>query len=64
MATLHKEVFIAARPEEVWAAIRGVGALHPRLVPASFATRASISAMQDQGLATIKETLAAAADQR
>lgn len=33
MATLHKEIFIARRPEEVWDAIRDLGALHTRLVP-------------------------------
>ena len=33
MATLHKEIVIEARPESVWDAVRGVGALHTRLVP-------------------------------
>jgi carbon monoxide dehydrogenase subunit G len=33
MATLHKEVFIAAPPEHVWDAMRDIGALHTRLVP-------------------------------
>ncbi len=33
MATLHKEVSIEASPEEVWDAVRDVGALHTRLVP-------------------------------
>jgi carbon monoxide dehydrogenase subunit G len=33
MATLHKEVLVAARPEDVWDAVRDVGALHTRLVP-------------------------------
>jgi Polyketide cyclase / dehydrase and lipid transport len=33
MATLHKEVFIRARHDDVWDAIRDVGALHTRLVP-------------------------------
>jgi len=33
MATLHKEVSIAARCEDVWDAVRDIGALHTRLVP-------------------------------
>jgi len=33
MASLHKEVRIAARAETAWAALRDVGALHTRLVP-------------------------------
>jgi hypothetical protein len=33
MATLHKEILIGAHPEDVWSAIRDVGALHTRLVP-------------------------------
>ena len=33
MASIHEETFIAARPEDVWAALRDVGALHTRLVP-------------------------------
>src|SRR3954469_14766560 len=33
MATLHKEISIDARPEDVWAAVRDIGALHTRLVP-------------------------------
>jgi hypothetical protein len=33
MATIRKEVQIDARPENVWDAVRDVGALHTRLVP-------------------------------
>jgi carbon monoxide dehydrogenase subunit G len=33
MASIRKEISIAARPDEVWDAIRDVGALHTRLVP-------------------------------
>ncbi len=33
MATIRKEIVIAARPELVWDAVRDVGALHTRLVP-------------------------------
>ncbi len=33
MATIRKEVRIAARPEQVWDALRDVGALNTRLVP-------------------------------
>lgn len=33
MATLHKEIFVAASCERVWDAVRDVGALHTRLVP-------------------------------
>jgi carbon monoxide dehydrogenase subunit G len=33
MATIHKEVSIAAPAERVWAAVRDVGAIHERLVP-------------------------------
>jgi carbon monoxide dehydrogenase subunit G len=33
MATLHKEIAIRAPLDDVWAAIRDVGALHTRLVP-------------------------------
>ena len=33
MATLHHEISIDAPPEDVWDAVRDVGALHTRLVP-------------------------------
>jgi len=33
MATIRKEIFTAARPDDVWDALRDVGALHTRLVP-------------------------------
>lgn len=33
MATIRREITIAARPEHVWDALRDVGALHTRLVP-------------------------------
>ena len=33
MATLHKEIHIEARAEDLWDAARDVGALHTRLVP-------------------------------
>ena len=33
MASIRKEILIEARPEDVWAAIRDVGAIHRRLAP-------------------------------
>ena len=33
MASIHREVEIAARPEFVWDALRDVGAIHTRLAP-------------------------------
>jgi carbon monoxide dehydrogenase subunit G len=33
MASIHKEIAIAAPPDAVWAAVRDVGAVHQRLVP-------------------------------
>jgi hypothetical protein len=33
MASIHKEIRIQARPEKVWEAIRGLGAVHTRLAP-------------------------------
>src|SRR5262245_53257523 len=33
MASIHKEIVIDARPEDAWAAIRDVGAIHQRLAP-------------------------------
>ena len=33
MASIHKEILTSAPPDEVWAAIRDIGALHTRLVP-------------------------------
>ena len=33
MASIRREFLIDARPEEVWDAVRDVGALHTRLVP-------------------------------
>ena len=33
MATIRKEVTTTAKPDQVWAAIRDIGALHTRLVP-------------------------------
>jgi carbon monoxide dehydrogenase subunit G len=33
MASIHKEITIDARPEDVWDALRDFGAVHERLVP-------------------------------
>jgi carbon monoxide dehydrogenase subunit G len=33
MASIRKEILIEAHPEDVWAAIRDVGAIHRRLAP-------------------------------
>lgn len=33
MASIHKEILIEATPEQVWAAVRDVGAVHRRLLP-------------------------------
>jgi hypothetical protein len=33
MASIHREIPIDARPEEVWAAVRDFGAVHRRLAP-------------------------------
>jgi carbon monoxide dehydrogenase subunit G len=33
MASIRKEIAVAARPDDVWDAVRDVGALHTRLVP-------------------------------
>ena len=33
MASIHREMLIEADPEQVWSAVRDVGALHERLVP-------------------------------
>ena len=33
MASIRKEIVVAARADAVWAAVRDVGALHHRLVP-------------------------------
>jgi len=33
MASIRKEALVEARPEDIWAAARDVGALHTRLVP-------------------------------
>ena len=33
MASIHKDIFIDAHPDDVWDAVRDFGALHTRLVP-------------------------------
>jgi carbon monoxide dehydrogenase subunit G len=33
MASIRKEILIEARPEDVWDAVRDVGAIHTRLAP-------------------------------
>jgi hypothetical protein len=33
VASIRKEILLTARPEEVWDALRDIGALHTRLVP-------------------------------
>jgi carbon monoxide dehydrogenase subunit G len=33
MATIRKEIFVHASPDEVWRAVRDVGAVHRRLCP-------------------------------
>ena len=45
MASVRKEIETDARPEDVWAAIRDIGALHTRLVPGFvIATRVELDA--------------------
>ncbi len=41
MASLRKELLIDARPEEVWAAVRDVGAAHRRLAYAATGGRSA-----------------------
>jgi carbon monoxide dehydrogenase subunit G len=41
MASIHKDIAINARPEDVWAAVRDFGAVHQRLAP-GFATDARL----------------------
>jgi carbon monoxide dehydrogenase subunit G len=33
MASIHREIFIDTRSDDVWAAVRDVGAVHERLAP-------------------------------
>jgi carbon monoxide dehydrogenase subunit G len=33
MASIHREIVVEARPEDVWDAVRDVGAVHRRLAP-------------------------------
>jgi carbon monoxide dehydrogenase subunit G len=33
MASIHREIYIEARPDDVWDALRDVGAIHTRLAP-------------------------------
>jgi len=33
MASIHREIWLDARPDDVWDALRDVGALHTRLAP-------------------------------
>ncbi len=33
MATIHRDIILATPPDQVWDAVRDVGALHTRLVP-------------------------------
>jgi len=33
MASIHKEISLDARPEDVWAAVRDYGAVHQRVAP-------------------------------
>ena len=33
MASIHKDISLDARPDDVWAAVRDFGAVHRRLVP-------------------------------
>ena len=33
MASIHKDISLDARPDDVWAAVRDFGAVHQRLVP-------------------------------
>jgi hypothetical protein len=33
VASIRKDILVAARPEQVWSAVRDVGAVHRRLVP-------------------------------
>ena len=33
MASIHKDIFLDAHPDDVWAAVRDFGAVHQRLAP-------------------------------
>ena len=33
MASIHKDILLDSRPDDVWAAVRDFGAVHQRLVP-------------------------------
>ena len=43
MASIHREIPIAAHPDDVWSAVRDFGAVHTRLVP-TFRSSCSIAA--------------------
>lgn len=38
MASIWKEISTSASPDDVWAALRDIGALHTRLVPGLLST--------------------------
>ena len=52
MASIRKEILLDARPEEVWDAVRDIGALHTRLVPGSSPIPASKKARASSPSAT------------
>ena len=49
MASIHREIQIAARPDQVWDAVRDIGAIHERLVP-GFVTD---TVLEDDGAARV-----------
>jgi carbon monoxide dehydrogenase subunit G len=49
MASIHQEITIDARPEQVWDAVRDVGAIHERLAP-GFVTN---TVLEDGGAARV-----------
>jgi carbon monoxide dehydrogenase subunit G len=49
MASIHQEIAIDARPEQVWDAVRDVGAIHERLAP-GFVTN---TVLEDGGAARV-----------
>jgi carbon monoxide dehydrogenase subunit G len=53
MASICKQVELAAPPEDVWAALRDWGALHERLVP-GFAIADRTAEMMELGLQAVK----------
>ncbi len=67
MASIHKEILVAIAPEQVWEAVRDVGAVHRRLTPGLVAEtqlEGDVRTLTFPNGAVVRELIVAVDDER